>query len=30
MNGKIPKRIIIVPYRDREKHKEQFLERMND
>ena len=30
MNDKIPKRIIIVPYRDREKHKEQFLERMND
>ena len=30
MSEKIPKRIIIVPYRDREKHKEQFLERMND
>tara|TARA_B100000902_G_scaffold400009_1_gene474513 strand:- start:1124 stop:1921 length:798 start_codon:yes stop_codon:yes gene_type:complete len=29
-NKKIPKRIIIVPYRNREKHKEMFLERIND
>ncbi len=30
MSQKIPKRIIIVPYRNREEHKKKFLERIND
>ena len=30
MFSKIPKRIIIVPYRDREEYKEKFLKRIND